>query len=419
MIRRPGAGRGGAADRRRRARLGAAAAVLGALVAGAALPGQSLARCRDCRVAFTSVAGTKTLTVAIDASAAGPMAQQNQSIARGVTVAVDELNAAHGRLHVRLDPMALDALSSSAVQAQLRAANAGVLIVPCDTDSEYRLASEAAPDHVLLLAPCDPNAAAGVRISSLWSVGLAGNTEEAGLVAYMKLVHYPTVFIVNGSGAGTSYMSALTGYFRTAATYAGLKLTGSATVSLAARNFSAVVSALNAERQQPWAVFTALPPPALNRLASALATGLKAGTHPTTVFGTSVADTTLTLSTSPAPNGAIFSSYGNPNPATSPQFAAAYHKLFRVAPIGSFPGLGFDTIGLLQAAVSKAGSVDSTAIDRVLGAGLTVSGVGFVDNRTYTTAGDHTPLGEVPIIKVVSGSIVPLNTLTPAQVPLP
>jgi ABC-type branched-subunit amino acid transport system substrate-binding protein len=400
---------------RRRTRSGKAAALAACLASTAA----TLVALSDRSAAARGASGSLSLTIVVDSPAGSLLAQQNLLIARGATVAADELNAQKGNpVSLRLVTRSLDGLSGSAAESALHSVGADAVILPCDTDSEYQLAAELSKYHTLMFAPCSPDPSAGVRYPTYWGVGVGGNTEAAGLATFMESVGYRRVFIVNSSGA--NYMRSLTGLFRSAAVGDGLRITGSADVSLSTRNYSAIVAAVNKQSPRPAAVFTTLPPPYVNRLAAALGAGLTTGRNigSTTLFGTTVMDTPATLS-NPAPDGAIFASYGFLRiDAAAERFASDYRGRFHTAVVGGFPGLGLDTVRLIEEAVTDAKSISPTAIDQALSKGLTLSGVGLSD-RTYTAAGDHSPVAQVGIAKVVATGLTTLIAESPSVVPLP
>jgi hypothetical protein len=125
-------------------------------------------------------------------------------------------------------------------------------------------------------------------------------------------------------------------------------------------------------------------------------------------------DTPLTLSSAHGTlEHAIFPSYGfMREEAAAHRFAADYRRLFHTSPVGGFPGLGFETIRLLEAAVRRARSAQPSAIQRALAAGITLHGVGLGD-RTYEPGGDHEPVGEVAISELVSNALLPLVATMP------
>jgi branched-chain amino acid transport system substrate-binding protein len=352
-----------------------------------------------------------SMVVVIDEPSPGLFEEQNRSIAQGATVAVEELNTAGGlagHIRIKLIRQRLDGLSATALEGRLRSEAAAVLILPCDTDSQLSLAAEASQYGVLMLAPCNPEASAGGRYATYWPVGTAATDEAAGFTSFMYTFGYRDVFAVTASGS--RYVELLSSDFLSAAKARGIELDGSASISLTAPNYSELAQAIRAVHPRPSAIYTALPPPLVNRLASGLAAQ---GVH-TIVLGSSAMDTPSTLaSAGKAMENATFASYGFPRvSASARRFASDYRRQFRREPVGSFPGLGFETIRLLEGAVRKAGSAEPSAIQQALSGGLSLSGVALAE-RAYTSGGDHNPAGEVAISKIASGSFLPLQVTAP------
>jgi ABC-type branched-subunit amino acid transport system substrate-binding protein len=356
-----------------------------------------------------------SMTVVIDRPSSGLFAEQNRAIARGATVALDELNAAGGLEHhvrVKLVQQSLDGLSASALQAQLRADTAAVLILPCDTDSQLSIAASAAQFGMLMLAPCNPDPTAGQRYPTYWPVGMGANDEAAGLVNFMGRFHYRTAFVVNAMGG--RFMELTTSYFRRAAQTGGVQLVGSASIALGSNDFSALAHTIETTNPKPAVIYTALPPPFANRLAA----GLRAQGIYRPLVGTTAMDSRGSLSLdAEALENAFFPSYGFPREdAPARRFAGNYRKRFRNAPAGGFPGLGLETIRLLADAARKGRSAQPSAIQRALAAGIALQGVGLAD-RSYRTSGDHNPIGPVAITKIAAGSLLPLIATEPSPSP--
>lgn len=363
-----------------------------------------------------SVSGPQ-LVVVVDRPS-GAFAQQNRLINQGAMVELAQLDAAGGLGHhgVRLVTEQLDNLSPVAVQARLKAAGAGaVLVLPCDADSQLRLANGAKAYRTLMLAPCDADAALARSIPTYWPVGMAGDDEAAGLAGFMQRIGYQDVYVLDTPGL--TYTTSMTAYFRQAVAAKRLRIAGSTTVSLALSptEIARAAAAIKASGQRTTAVFSALPPPYVDELAAGLA---RDGVHKV-LLGTSAMDTPLTLAKgASALENATFASYGflEQDPAAN-GFLDEYRARFGL-PVGSFPGLGFETIRLLAAAVSRAGSTSPAAIGQALSSGLTLTGVALAD-RSYAAGGDHNPISSVSVEKISSGSFLPLLTADPTDVPQP
>jgi ABC-type branched-subunit amino acid transport system substrate-binding protein len=237
-------------------------------------------------------------------------------------------------------------------------------------------------------------------------VGASSRQEAAALVSYLAEDNYRKLFLVTASGTG--YAEPVASAVRNAAQARGIQIQGSASVSVTSPDFSAVVHAVEAIRPLPVAVYAALPP----RLAAGLANSLAdKGLH-LSVLGSTVLDTAQTLASGKALENATFVSYGFAREdGEASRFENEYKANFGRAPVGSFPGLGFETVRVIAAAARRAGSGDPRAIQRALTAGLTVQGVGLA-SRTYA-AGVHTPVGDVGISKVFSGELVPVLATEP------
>jgi len=349
-----------------------------------------------------------SMTVAIDQPPPGLFAEQNRTISRGAEIAVAELNAAGGlphHVHINLVRQSLDGLSATAVQARLRSDAAAVLVLPCDTNTQQSLAAAGSQFGMLMLAPCNQDATARERYATYWPVGMSTSDEAAAVAGIMGTLGYGSVFIV--SAPGSSYVEQLTSDFRSAAQAKGFTLAGNASIPLTTRDFSGLASTIKAISPPPAVIFTALPPPLVNRLASGLrAQGVG---QPVVASGTTM-DTPLTLSSDPKGlENAIFASYGFPrSTASARSFAAAYRRRFHHEPVGSFPGLGLETIRLLENAVRKAGSAEPSAIQQALTGGLTLEGVGLAE-RSYQRGGDHDPIAEVAVSKIAAGNFLPLQ----------
>jgi ABC-type branched-subunit amino acid transport system substrate-binding protein len=340
------------------------------------------------------------MIVVIDQPSSGLFAEQNRSIAQGAGIAINELNAAGGlvkHIQVKLVPQNLDGLSAAEVERRLRSEAAAALVLPCDTDSQLSLTAEAAQYKTLMLAPCNLDPTAGERYPTYWPVGMSTSDEAYGLTTFMRRLGYQNAFIV--TAPGSRYVQFATNYFRAAAQRTHIRIVGSATVSLTTKDFSGLAHTIHITSPRPSIIFTALPPPVANQMAA----GLRAQGLPQSLLGASVLSTPLTFTDASALSEAVFASYGFPpeSPAAR-HFIATYKKLFGNEPVGSFPGLGFETIRVLEAAVHQARSAMPKAIEQALSKGLALEGVALAERR-YRPGKDHNPIGPVAVEKDFTG----------------
>ncbi len=352
------------------------------------------------------------LTVVVDSPASGLLGEQNTSIARGASVAADELNSDGGLTHhhvrIKLVTQTLDGLSPSALKSRLLSEGAAVLILPCDTESEQSLTAAGNQFGLLMLAPCNPASATGASYPTFWSVGASASEEATAMVSFMASDNFHRVFVVAPTGA--AYAEEITSAFHSAAEAGGIKVTRSVSVPVTSTNFASVVQAFESIRPLPAGMFTALPPPLVSRLVAGLA---ERGLHPL-VLGSTAMDTPLTLSSGgKVLENANFVSYGFPRlDAAASRFASDYRSRYGKPPVGSFPGLGFEALRLLAAAADRGGSAAPGDIQRALSGGLTLQGVALA-NRTYQPGGNHNPVGEVGISKVYGPELLQVVAETP------
>jgi ABC-type branched-subunit amino acid transport system substrate-binding protein len=364
--------------------------------------------------AVTAALQHGSMNVVVDQPAEAAFAEENHLIEGGAQIAAEEANASGqlpGHLHIKLVPEHLDGLSASAVQERLRSDGAGVLVLPCDTSSQASIASAAAHYGTLMIAACNDEPLAAQRLSTYWPVGSSGGEEMAELAAFMQSQGYLRAYVVGAPGV--RYVELLTGDFERAAKAKGIRVLGSTAVNPGSQDFTSVANAIKGMEPQPTAVFTALPPPAVNRLGAALeAQGVRAA-----VVGTSVMASRYTLASGEGLENAIFSSYGFAREGSAAaRFASDYAKQYGRPPLGSLPGLGYESVRLLEETTRRAHSGEPSAIQHVLAAGFALSGVALAD-RHYQPGSNHNPVSEVGVEKISGKSFEPLIAGSPSGAP--
>ena len=266
----------------------------------------------------------------------GAYAEQNRTIGRGAQIAAEELDAAGGlpgHVQINLVHQNLDGLSPSALQARLASDASGIVLLPCDTNSQLSLAAAAARYGTLMLAPCNYEPAAAERYASYWPVGAPASEELAELVDYMHAEGYLHAFIVDEPGS--HYVEAVTNEFRQAAQAKQLRIVGTASIEGTGTDYNGLAQTIKHTEPSPSAVFTAVPPPTVNQLAAAL----KTQAVPVTLFATSVMDGPFAFTGgSSGLENTILGSYGFAREGRAARrFSNDYSNQFGRAPVGSFP----------------------------------------------------------------------------------
>ena len=104
--------------------------------------------------------------------------------------------------------------------------------------------------------------------------------------------------------------------------------------------------------------------------------------------------------------------------AEAAAFERDYKQRFGRQPVGAFPGLGFETMGLLEEAIAKAHSTSPAALQQAMIGGLKDNGVALFP-RSYLSPTDHNPATTVSVEKVNAGTFLPLLTTEPNGSPPP
>jgi ABC-type branched-subunit amino acid transport system substrate-binding protein len=264
---------------------------------------------------------------------------------------------------------------------------------------------------MLMLLPCDPDPAAIESIPLVWPTAMTGNAEAGQIVNYAHFENATNAFILSANGS--DYVSSLERYLVASAKLDHVQILGRATAALNGSNLGAVAAAI--KKANPRVIFTAIPSP----YAEALIAGLRRHGILNPVYGTDAMDADGHY----AKYGTLlddvnFGSFGYPRD-TSRQFFADYRAAFGRQPEGSFAGLGYETIRILEAAVARAASTTPAGIDQALGKGLTVTGVALED-VTYPGKGSRTPIANAALARIVRGEHVALFSNTPlGSVPAP
>jgi len=351
--------------------------------------------------------------VAVLTPTSGAFAFHNDALAGGVSVAADELNergGIAGKVRVRLvrRPFGPRASAGSVIAGLPRGVR--FVILPCDVQKARQLAGAASARGLLVLAPCNPDPRSTLRLQRYWPIAMSGNQEAAGLVGYAASVGVRRAFLLTGSGA-PAYESALARYLRASARRQGIRIVGSATPPAAGVGLAGVIGAVHRSRAE--GLFTTSSSPA----ASDLIASLRARDVLVPVFATDGMDAQLSLTrySETALKDVFIASFGFARPA-SERFYKDYKSSFGKVPIGSFPGLGLETVRTLAAAIEKAGSTDPSAVDRAFARGFTIAGVGLAD-RSY--AGGRLPVADVGIAEIIRGEYFPLVSRVPESVPAP
>jgi branched-chain amino acid transport system substrate-binding protein len=345
------------------------------------------------------------LQVAVLVPPDGYFAAHNELIAEGAQIAADESGTSGpiGRVKISLvkRPLAPDA-SPSAVMQSLLNGGIHVVMLPCDVDATPALAKAGSRAGMLMLLPCDPDPRLPASTPLVWPTGMAGNEQAAVLVGNARALNVTKGYIL--STPGTAYTATMARYFQAAAKLAGVKILGASTVDPNGKNVSAVAAAIL--KQKPAAIFAAIFSPYGEKIIAGLR---KHGVESQPIYTPDGMDADEQLKQYGTSLGWVdVGSFGFPRPTSKP-FFADYKAAYGHDPEGSFPSLGYETIHVLDTAVSRAGSSDVKAIDDAFANGFSVTGVALEDIQ-YLGKGNRIPQTYSAYAGIVRGQHVAMSS---------
>jgi ABC-type branched-subunit amino acid transport system substrate-binding protein len=360
---------------------------------------------------------TAAVKVAILVPTTGDFAPHNTLVANGAQIAADESGDAKGpvgatRITLQRTNLAPDA-NPAQVMSSLAADHVTAVILPCNVDSVPSLARAGSQAGLLMLLPCDPDPKAVLSIPLVWPTAMGGNAEVAQLVTYARVQNARHPYLITTSGS--AYVDELSNYFRASTKLNGLTMAGESSVPLNGGDIAGLAASI--KKAKPDAIFTALFSPYVERVVA----GLHAHGIIAPIYVTDGMDADQHLDHWGAKlNNSNYATFGFSRPGGG-QFGADYTTAFHKVPSGSFPGLGYEAIRVLEAAMTGAGTTSATGINAQFEKGFTVTGAALGDVR-YGGKNQRLPFTDAGVARIVGGAVVPLFSSDPSisvRIPAP
>lgn len=340
-----------------------------------------------------------TVTVAA-VTPTGITGLQSRLVANGAEVAARQINGAGGirgaKVRIARIPMRA-AASPASVVAAARRAKAQALVLPCNDDRLTALAKASSGAGLLTLAPCNHMTAAETP-KLVWPIGPSAGAQVAQLIGYARNVRAETVYLVTPARR-SAYSSQMTRLVDASAKKAKIQIVGRGTVRTDGRDVAKVEAAI--DKAGPDIVLTTVGAPYAPRIITALRR--KGERRP--IYGTDMMDAPpfkypFTV------QDVVFLSYGFARPAATP-FKRTYRRMFGAPVEGSFPGLGFEAVRVLQKGIVLAKSAAPAKVDAAMAKGFLLPGIALGD-ATYPGNGVREPIRNVGIAGIIRGGYQPL-----------
>jgi ABC-type branched-subunit amino acid transport system substrate-binding protein len=355
------------------------------------------------------------LPVAVVIPKSGEFSVHNRLVANGATIATNEINSqAAGKgpapVHLKLKVVGVKPTASpKRIVRSLVRASTRVLILPCNIELQESLARAASKAGLLALSPCNPDPSFGKHLSRYWQTGPTGAAEVGQLVFYAQFLyklHARRAFLL---GAAHSWYSRhMISALRAVAKRDKIKIVGTASVPAAANNVAALANRIR--KADPGIVFSTIPSPGVESIITKLRQKhVKGGFFVTD--GMDAAINFLRYRDGPVSSSleeVIFATFGFPR-TSGARFLSDYAEAYGKRPLGSFPGLGFETVHALETAAQRAKTLTPAGLNASFAKGFTVKGVALED-ITFQGRGHRQPVTYLGMAEVVRDAYAELFT---------
>jgi ABC-type branched-subunit amino acid transport system substrate-binding protein len=357
-------------------------------------------------------AANQQLRVAIVIPRSGPFTIHNRLIANGATIATNEINAqgagsGHAPVHLKLKVVTVGPTAGpKGIVRGLVRASTRALVLPCNIELEESLARAASKAGLLTLSPCNPDSTFGKGLSHYWQTGATGAAEVGQLVYYAQYAYNPskTAFLLGTKGSW--YSRQMIPQLRASAKRNKLKVVGEASVPAGSHGVAGLASRIS--KANPDIVFATIPSPGIESIIN----GLRQRQVKSAFFVTDGMDASINfLRYRDGPDSSsleqvVFATFGFPRPAGA-TFLRDYAETFGKKPLGNFPGLGFETVQVLEAAARRAGALTPTGLNASFAKGFTVKGTALED-ISYRGHRHRQPATSLGIAEVIRDAYVAL-----------
>jgi branched-chain amino acid transport system substrate-binding protein len=362
-----------------------------------------------------------TIKVGAPFNLTGDLSSLDAPAANGAKLKAQEINAAGGVLGKKLELVVYDTKTDPTVIAStgsklVNQDKVPVIIGFTDSDSVLALAPIAQKAGIPFVTPGATSPKLPDQVGKDMFLACFGDNVQASAGAEFVLGKLGGKKVYMLSDNSTEYTTLLARYFKAAYKKAGGKVLGESFYKSGDKSFTAQITKIKAQKTKPDALYIAAMPDDIGLVVKQLRqSGV---TQP--VVGGDGYDTPLLLSVGgPAANDVYYSTHAFMSTDSTPgiqKFYAAYQKAYGNPPDNAFAALGYDTLGLVADAISRAGSADPAKIRDALAATKGYQGVtGSISFRPGVRVPDKT----VTIIGVKDQKLMLAAEVTPKWVPKP
>ena len=368
---------------------------------------------------FALPAVAEDLVIGLATAQTGGLAPYDQPSLKGLEMAVEEINAAGGiagKFPIKLlaKDTRSDAAQTALVAQELVDEGVKIVITPCDADPSIAAGQITQGAQIPAFSFCATTPTMPLAVGDyMFGNYPADNVQAAVLANYAKEQGFKTAYVLKSPD--TAYTLKLPEYFATSFKGKGGEVLGEGTYSMGQQDFSAEVTKIKAMNPAPDVIMTAAYEPDF----PAFIRQLRGAGVTTPILGSDGIDSATTFGLGALVDGVVFTTAGF---ATEGSALAAFNEKYK-AKFGQDPDTvyianGYDLGKVIEAAVTKADSIDPVAIRDAVASLENVEGV----TGSITYAGTQgMPLRSVALVRIEGGnrSLVSQGVPDAADVPAP
>lgn len=353
-------------------------------------------------IGLAAPALAEDLTIGLATAQTGGLAPYDQPTLAGFQMRVDEINAAGGiagKYPIKL--IAKDTRSDSAqtalVAQELVDAGVQIVITPCDADPSIAAGMITQSAGIPAFSFCASTPTLPLAVGDYMFSNYPADNVQATMLANHALEQgYKSAYIL--TSPDTAYTLKLPEYFGQVFTAKGGTLLGEGTFAMGQQDFSAEVTKIAAMDPRPDVIMTAAYEPDF----PAFIRQLRGAGVTAPVLGSDGIDSPTTFAMGDLVEGVVFSTAGFATEGSPlDAFNAKYKEKTGEEPNTVYIANGYDLGTVIEAAVTKADSLDPKAIRDAIASLENVEGV--TGKITYAgTAG--MPLRSVALVRIVGGN---------------
>jgi branched-chain amino acid transport system substrate-binding protein len=339
----------------------------------------------------------------------------------GLKLGVQDVNAQGGllgkyKMVLNVQDMRSDVSQAVVTVRSLLDKGVRLMLVACQTDADEASAPLAQKAQIPTFSTCATAPTLTTAVGNyMFGNYPADNFDSTATAGYAISQGYRTAFTI--ASTDSAFTTNVPKYFAKVFTDKGGKIVGTYNFSLSQTDFSALVTRIKAISPRPDVIETGMFEPAF----PAFMKQLRAAGVTIPVIANSGIDTPSVRALGSVVNGVVYSIPSFPTPDNHlAALDARLAKRYGNSSVNTYAAVGYDLPLIIKAAVTKANSIDPTAVRNAIANLVNVQGVD--GPITYKYPGSNgLPLRRFYLVRLENGKriLVKVVSLDPADVPKP